>query len=176
MGTITTLKRKRIKEGGRLGGRVNKNCQLQESWVWPEKASDEIRKYMFGRGKSLNICSGLSDLGDIKLDIDPRSPAVQKADMENLPFADETFDVVLSDPPWKLGFFKRQRPFFEAVRVCKTGGKIIYNCVWKPVSKFVELEKAIIRTDNHWADVSVIWFFEKTKKCEVLPVGRERGD
>jgi ubiquinone/menaquinone biosynthesis C-methylase UbiE len=159
--TIESLKRKYVKEGGRLGGRINKNCQLQEAWVWPEKVSKEIRAYIFGRGISLNICSGLSNLGDVKIDFDPKNPAVQKGDMNNLPFKDGIFSVVISDPPWKLSFFKRMRPFFEAVRVCKSGGRIIYNCTWRPVSKFVELEKAIIRTDNNWACVSVIWIFKK---------------
>lgn len=166
MGTIDSLQRKRRKEGGRLGGRINKNCQLQESWVWPEKIRKELSAYMFGRGYSLNICSGLSDLGDVKIDLDPKDPGIQKADMNNLPFADETFDVVLSDPPWKLNFFKRQKPFFEAVRVCKTGGAIIYNCVWKPVSKFIELEKVFIRTDNNWSNISAVWIFKKTRKFE----------
>ena len=161
METIKSLQIKRAKEGGRLGGRINKNCQLQECWVWPEKVSDEIRKYIFGRGKSLNICSGLSDLGDVKIDIDPLNSAVQKADMNKLPFKDNTFDVVLSDPPWKLNFFKRMKPFFEAVRVCRSSGTIIYNCTWRPTNKFVKLEKVFLRSDNNWSNISAIWFFTK---------------
>jgi ubiquinone/menaquinone biosynthesis C-methylase UbiE len=152
---------KRIKEGSRLGGRISKNCQLQPVWIWPEKVRQEISSYMFGRGTSLNICSGLSDLGDIKVDIDPKNASIQKADMNKLPFADETFDVVLSDPPWKISFFKRMKPFFEAVRVCKTGGTIIYNCTWWPISKFVKLEKALIRADNNFCNISIIYFFRK---------------
>jgi hypothetical protein len=30
-----------------------------------------------------------------------------------------------------------------------------------PLFKYVELEEAIIRTDNNWANVSVIWIFKK---------------
>ncbi len=81
--------------------------------------------------------------------------------MNKLPFGDNTFDTVISDPPWKIGFFQRQRPFFECVRVCKVGGFIIYNCTWKPISKYVKLEEQVIRTDNNWANVSVIWIFQK---------------
>ena len=161
MGTIKSLQRKRIKEGGRLGEKMNKNCQLQKSWVWPEQVAEEIKAYIFGRGYSLNICSGLSDIGDVKIDLDPKNITVQKGDMNCLPFADNTFDVVISDPPWKINFFKRMRPFFEAVRVCKPNGRIIYNCTWRPVSKFVKLEKAIIRSDNNFCNVSIIWFFIK---------------
>lgn len=158
---------KRIKEGGRLGGRSGKNCQLlQAGWVWPKKISDEIRKYIFGKGKTLNICSGMSDLGDVKVDLDPKRPEIRKMNMESLKFPDESFDVVISDPPWKIMFFKRQKPFLEAVRVCKIGGIIIYNCTWRPVSKFVKLEKVFIRSDNNWANISAVWFFKKIRKFE----------
>ena len=83
--------------------------------------------------------------------------------MNALPFPDNVFDTVISDPPWKLNFFKRQKPFFEAVRVCRPGGTIIYNATWRPVSKFVKLKQAILRTDNNWAGVSAIFIFQK--KC-----------
>ena len=88
--------------------------------------------------------------------------------MNNIPFKDNTFDTVISDPPWKIGFFQRMRPFFECVRVCKLGGRIIYNCTWKPISKCVELEEAVIRTDNNWANVSIIYVFKKIKEIEAL--------
>lgn len=152
MGTIKSLQSQR----------VNKNCKLQKVWIWPDKVNNKIKKLM--TGYSLNVCAGASPLGDVKIDIEPISPAVQKGDMRNLPFADETFDTVISDPPWKISFFKRMKPFFEAVRVCKVGGRIIYNCNWRPVSKFVKLEKAILRTDNNWCSVSIIWVFKKIKR------------
>ena len=164
MPSIESLKRKRIKEGGRLTSikRINKNCQLYTSWVWPIKVEKRLKPYI--KGYSINICSGLSNLGDVKVDLEPLRPDVRKADMSALPFPDNTFDTVISDPPWKLNFFKRQKPFFEAVRVCKPSGRIIYNCTWRPVSKLVKLEKVILRTDNTWANISAIWFFRKIKK------------
>lgn len=162
MVSIESLKRKRVKEGGRLAGKINKNCQLQESWVWPNLITKKIQFLV--KGYSLNVCSGLSELGDVRLDIDPKFPAVQKADMSDIPFKDETFDTIISDPPWKTNFFQRQRPFSEAVRVCKTGGRIIYNCVWRPVSKYVKLEKVFLRTDNNWANISAVWIFKKIKR------------
>ena len=164
MGSIESLKRKRIKEGGRMGGRVNKNCQLQETWVWPDKITEKVAEFI--SGYSLNICAGLSKLGDVKIDIDPKRKEVGKADMNSLSFTDETFDTVISDPPWKINFFHRMKPFFEAVRVCKVGGRIIYNCTWRPVSKYVKLEKVYLRTDNNWTNISAIWIFKKIKKIE----------
>lgn len=162
MPQIESLRRKRIKEGGRLGGKINRNCLLQKSWVWPNLVTEKVRPFI--QGYSLNVCAGLSELGDIRLDIDPKLPTVQKADMNALPYPDNTFDTVVSDPPWKINFFHRQRPFFEVVRVCKVGGRIIYNCTWRPISKYVKLEKVYLRTDNNWANISAIWIFKKIKE------------
>jgi len=162
---IKSLRRKKVKKGGRLaGGKINRNCQLEESWVWPIQVVDLIRPYV--AGYSINICNGLSELGDVKIDLEPQSEEVVKADMNHLPFTNETFDTVISDPPWKLSFFKRQAPFFEAMRVCKTGGRIIYNCTWRPTSKYVMLERVFLRTDNNWANVSAVWMFKKIKEIK----------
>lgn len=149
MGTIKHMSRKK----------VNKNCQLQEVWIWPQKVTENIKPMI--NGNSINICCGLSELGDVKIDLEPQAAGAIKGDMNNLLFKDNSFDTVISDPPWKINYFKRMRPFFECVRICKVGGRIIYNCTWRPVSKYVQLEKAILRTDNNWANVSVIWVFRK---------------
>ena len=139
--------------------KIRNNCKLTKSWVWDKKVNDFVKGKV--KGYSLNACAGLSTVGDIKIDLDPQSNGVKKMEMNNLKFDDNTFDTVISDPPWKIGFFQRMKPFFECVRVCKVGGRIIYNCTWKPISKYVELEESIIRTDNNWANVSVIWVFKK---------------
>ena len=149
--------------------RVNRNCKLEKSWIWPEQVTDLVKSLIIG--KSINVCSGASALGDVKIDLEPipelqTKNNIQIADMNKLPFEDNSFDTVISDPPWKLSFFKRMKPFFECVRICKVGGRIIYNCYWRPVSKYVELEQAYIRTDNNWSNVSVIWVFKKTKEVE----------
>ena len=146
--------------------KIRNNCKLTKSWVWDKKVNDFARERI--KGKSINICAGLSEVGDIKFDLDPKNPKVSKADMNNIPHPSESFDTVISDPPWKIGFFQRMKPFFEAIRLCKVGGRIIYNCTWKPISKCVELEEAIIRTDNNWSNVSIIWVLKKIKNEEEL--------
>lgn len=142
--------------------KIRNNCKLSNSWVWDKKVNDFVKDRI--EGYSLNVCAGLSPVGDVKVDLDPKNKGVGMQDMRNLSFQDETFDTVISDPPWKIGFFQRMKPFFECVRVCKVGGKIIYNCGWRPVSNQVKLEEAVIRTDNNWSNVSVIWIFRKIKK------------
>ena len=165
MSEIKSLKRKKLskteKKTGRFGGVLKNNTHLEESWIWPEPVAEKVNEYV--SGYSLNICSGMSKIGDVRLDLEPRYRDVKKEDMNLLPYGDETFDTVISDPPWKISFFQRMKPFFEAVRVCKTGGHIIYNCTWMPISKYVELEKVFLRVDNNWTNISAIWIFRKTK-------------
>lgn len=145
--------------------KIRNNCKLTRSWVWDKKVNEFVKERI--KGHSLNMCAGLSTVGAVKLDLDPQNSKVGKAEMNNIPYPDNSFDTVISDPPWKIGFFQRMKPFFECVRVCKVGGRIIYNCTWKPLSQDVELEESIIRTDNNWSNVSVIWVFKKIKHREV---------
>lgn len=151
--------------------KVRNNCKLSSCWVWDKTVNDFVRNKI--TGKSINICSGLSDVGDVKVDLEPKKEGIQKEDMNNLPFEDNSFDTVISDPPWKIKFFQRMKPFFECVRICKVGGQIIYNSTWKPISKCVKLKEATIRTDNNWANVSVIWVFEKISD---IPNSKNKGD
>ena len=76
--------------------------------------------------------------------------------------------LFVSDPPWKISYYERFKPFFECVRVCKVGGKIIYNATWIPMtpSKDVKLEEVWVRQDNDFSNVSVISIFRKIKSVE----------
>ena len=139
--------------------RINKTTKLVKSWVWNESVNDFIKDKI--KGYSLNACAGKSKLGDVKIDLDPADRTVIKADMKKLPFENETFDTVIQDPPWKIGYYDRWQPFFECVRVCKIGGKIIYNAYWIPDSKAVKLEEVIIRQDTAFTNTSIISVFKK---------------
>ncbi len=133
--------------------------RLQRCWIWNKTVEDSIRHKI--NGYSLNVCAGKSTLGDVKVDIEPQAKGIMKADMRNLPFEDNTFDTVISDPPWKIGFYHRMKPFFECVRVCKVKGRIIYNAYWIPTSKLVKLEELYVRQDTDWSNTSVISVFKK---------------
>jgi len=132
---------------------------LKESWIWNRTVEDFIKEEI--EGYSVNICAGKSELGNVKVDLDPQDKSIIKADMIDLPFDNCTFDTVIQDPPWKIGYYNRMKPFFECVRVCKVGGKIIYNAYWIPTSKAVKLVKTIIRQDNAWTNTSIISVFKK---------------
>jgi len=140
---------------------MKKETILKKSWIWNESVKEFVKEKI--KGYSLNICAGLSGLGDKKIDLDPKDRSIIKADMKNLPFEDETFDTVFSDPPWKIGYFDRWKPFLECVRVCKVGGQIIYNAYWIPWSNQVELKDTYIRQDSAFTNTSIISVFIRTK-------------
>lgn len=138
---------------------MKKIVSLQKSWIWEKPITDFVKERL--KGYSLNVCAGMNELGSKKIDLDPKDRSIIRADMINLPFKDNTFDSIVSDPPWKIGFFQRMKPFFECVRVCKIGGIIIYNAYWIPRSNQVELIEQYIRTDNPWTNTSIISVYRK---------------
>ena len=133
--------------------------KLQRSWVWGKTVEDFVRSRM--AGYTLNACAGESSLGDVKIDLDPKDKSVIKADMKDLPFDNCTFDTVIQDPPWKIGYYDRWKPFFECVRVCKVEGMIIYNAYWIPSSKATKLTDVVVRQDKPFTNTSIISQFIK---------------
>ena len=142
-----------------MEGEITRKTKLIDSWVWNKSVQDFIADKM--KGYSLNVCAGKSKLGDVKIDLDPTDRSVIKGEMKNLPFDDETFDTICSDPPWKIGYFDRWKPFLECVRVCKVGGRVIYNAYWIPDSKQVKLDKVIVRQDSAFTNTSIISIFTR---------------
>jgi hypothetical protein len=128
--------------------------------VWETEVSEFIASHM--KGYSLNVPCGSSLIGSVRVDIDPAVNPSRVGDMNKLDFPDSVFDSVTSDPPWKLNFYQRMRPFFECVRVCKVQGKIIYNAPWIPTSKAVKLEETWIRQSAQFGNVSILSIFTKT--------------
>ena len=154
------MRRSLVALGTGGGDRMKKIAKWIKSWEWPDDVTDEVEK-LLEPGKTLNICAGASRLGDVKIDLDPQRADIQKGDMRDLQFNDESFDNVIIDPPWKLGYYQRFRPFYEAVRVTKVGGLIIYNATWIPHSDQCELLNVFVRRDSHWGNVSVFSIFRR---------------
>lgn len=139
------------------------NTILQKCWVWNGDVISFVSKWI--KGYSLNVCAGKNPICDINLDLDPKDRTILKGDMRLLPFDDNTFDTVVSDPPWKIGYYERFRPFFECVRVCKIGGRIVYNATWIPMcpSGDVELKEVWVRQDSNFTNSSIICIFKKVQ-------------
>lgn len=142
---------------------MKKNVILQDCWVWNDSVTNLVKGII--KGYSLNVCAGKNPICSVNLDLDPKDKSILKGDMRLLPFKSNTFDTVVSDPPWKIGYYERFKPFFECVRVCKVDGLIIYNATWIPScpSGDVELIKLYARQDNSFSNTSIISIFRKIK-------------
>ena len=155
--------------GGERGREMrHRSLLFREAWAWERPIEQFVQSRI--EGKSLNVCSGSSLIGDVKIDVSPRKQwffennGMVKADMMELPFANESFDTVICDPPWKMDFFKRPSQFFELIRVCKTGGNIIYNATWIPESNAVKLKEIWIRKSARFGTVSALCVFRKVTR------------
>lgn len=142
---------------------MKKNVILQKCWIWNDTVTEFVKNNI--QGKSLNVCAGANPLCDVNIDLDPQNKSILKGDMRLLPFKSNMFDTVVSDPPWKIGYYERFKPFFECVRVCKVGGRIIYNATWIPMtpSGDVKLINVYARQDNDFSNTSIISVFEKLR-------------
>lgn len=138
---------------------VKKNARLVSAWVWPLPVKQFVEER--ASGYTLNVPCGMSSIGDVLCDAEPQQPGVMPVNMAALPFRDECFDTVISDPPWKIDYYHRWKPFLEAVRVVKVGGLVIYNATWLPWSRQVELLETWIRQDEYFATNSVIAVFRR---------------
>lgn len=147
---------------------------FRPAFMWETEVEDFVEERI--KGYTLNVPCGNCKLGDVRLDIDPNLSMRGAYDFfkDKIPFEPETFDTVVSDPPWKVGHYFRPRLFFSLVDVCKVGGTIIYNATWVPTSKFVELKELWIRQSSQFSNVSVISVFEKTKKTVVQKESKEK--
>lgn len=145
---------------------MEKVAKWIKSWEWPQEINENV-ELLLEEGETLHVCCGTSEIGDVFVDLDPKRPDIVPADMRNLPFLTNEFDNVILDPPWKLGYYQRFRPFYEAVRVCKIGGLIIYNATWIPYAKNTELVDVYVRRDSHWGNISVFSVFRKISEDPV---------
>lgn len=153
---MTELKRPKNTKG---------KLKLKASWLWEKEIEDFVKEHM--KGYTLNVPCGQCQLGDVRLDIDEKLSMKETYNMfkQQLPYPPCTFDTVISDPPWKIGYYLRPRLFFELVRVCKVGGRIIYNATWIPESKFTKLISCHIRQSSSFGNVSILAIFEKIGHC-----------
>jgi len=154
-----------LQEVPRLSKGFVRQLQFREAFTWEAEVEDFIKQRT--TGYSLNVPCGKSMIGDVRLDIDSNLSMRDAYDMFNkkLPYSPNTFDTVISDPPWKIGHYFRPRLFFELVRVCKLGGQIIYNATWIPTSKFTLQTGTWIRQSSQFSNVSIISTFLKIAPC-----------
>lgn len=108
--------------------------QFKRTWVWSKRETQLYAKYVVG--SLLHVCSGLSRLGDVRVDL--LLPADVKADMAHLPVKSKSFDTVIWDPPWIHP--RNYRTVFEIVRVARKRVLVVSNH-WIHVPKPFKLRR-----------------------------------
>ena len=141
-------------------------------WSFPERTEEFCKSHMFG--KTLHVCCGNSILGDIRIDIEKQEIQDSKdgfilGDMFDLVNVLEkegikkySFDIVLCDPVWNLGYHVRHKLIYNLRDFVKPGGILIFNCLWFPKIKTMKLENMWVGLNNMaWRNVSLIGIYRK---------------
>jgi hypothetical protein len=110
------------------------------AFSWPKYIEDFLQLELTER-PILNVCSGASYFGDVRLD--KYFPADIKADMDHLPFKEDSFAAVFSDPPWDATMKKKSSDFCkEALRVAPV---LYLMAPWMWGTSGAQLERCWVR-------------------------------
>ena len=146
------------------------SCDFNPRWFWTRKNIQDVLKVLEQCDKPVyHICSGVSDIGDVRLDRsyitipigkNPRGSANVLGDMRRLPFKSGVASTVLCDPPYKYDFTQNDL-INELVRICKPKGKIIFIAPWIPAHKFItmmDIELWKVGKDNPYHKARTIFY------------------
>ena len=132
------------------------------------------------RTRILHQFGGMAEFG-LRMDVNESLEPDLIADAHALPFPDNTFDLVIVDPPYSddlskkiygTGKLKYYTYVNEAVRVCKPGGFItLYHVVMLPRPKGTKYHKRIFLGIRIWHRLRCASIFQKLLPEEVA----ERG-
>lgn len=104
--------------------------------LWPQEVEDFLSTRLVG--KTLHVCCGKSMLGDVRLDLYEEADVM--ADAARLPFANDSFDTVLIDPPYNGKFQWMHDMLNELHRVASQ--RIIHQHWYIPANKDGKFKKA----------------------------------
>ena len=150
----------------------NPRLKYKKIWQFPQDTHDFIKPLITGR--SLHVCAGNSLLCDVRVDIEKQDIQDTKdgfilGDMFELNnvlkkngIKPQSFDTVLCDPVWNLGYHVRHKLIYNLRDQIKIGGKLIWNCLWFPSIKTMKLQDMYVGMNNMaWRNVSLIAIYKK---------------
>ena len=131
MGTVTYKNQpgtaSSLKKGTPLAG--TSHVYSVTKVLWPEAVEALLSDLLVGR--SLHLCCGKSQLGDVRFDIDPTHNPDVVGDAAKTNFLDEEFDTVLCDPPYNGKLQWNHDVLNEMTRLAKT--RVIFQHWFMPV-------------------------------------------
>lgn len=72
--------------------------ELHVNWMHPPDVERWLDKMKLG--KTLNVCCGMSKVGDVRIDTDAKTNRTEAGDVMKLTFKPGSFDTVICDPPF----------------------------------------------------------------------------
>jgi len=153
----------------------NAKLKYKKIWQFPQATHDFIKPMI--KGRSLHVCCGNSLLCDIRVDIEKQpiqdtKPGFILGDMFDLVnvlkkhgIERQSIDFLLCDPVWNLGFHVRHKLIYQLRDMIKPGGKLVFNCLWFPVIRTMQLEDMYVGLNNMaWRNVSLIGIYRKVQE------------
>jgi hypothetical protein len=105
--------------------------------LWPESIQQFLATLLIGQ--TLHVCCGLSQLGDVRIDLHEPTADV-RCDAARLCFADKAFSSALCDPPYNGKFQWNHDLLAELARV--TSRRIIFQHWFIPATPQGRYKKA----------------------------------
>jgi hypothetical protein len=137
--------------------------------LWPEEISEVLQSLLISR--SLHVCCGHSQLGDVRVDFDTETNPDVVCDGARLPFADESFESVLCDPPYIARYQWNHDLLCELSRVASK--RIIFqhwfipadpDGLWKKWHKFRLSDAYVWQPRTYFGRVQVISVFDAQRR------------
>jgi hypothetical protein len=155
-----------------MANKKSPSLKYKEVYQFPIATHTFIEKLC--KGKTLHVCCGNSLIGDIRIDIEKQpnqdnKPGFILGDMFDLnkilkahKIKTQSFDTIVCDPIWHLGYHVRHKLMFQLRDQLKPGGNLIFNCLWFPKIRTLELKKMYVGLNSSaWRNVSLIGIYKK---------------
>ena len=88
---------------------------LEAKWIQPDGCENWLSSIT--RGRALNVCCGMSQVGDVRLDISPKSNRTEYGNLDTLDFPRGSFDTVICDPPFS--YYRRFKWVYRLADIAK---------------------------------------------------------
>jgi len=139
---------------------------FKKAWVWSEAEEKLYAKLCIGN--ILHLCSGYSELGDQRIDINPDVQPSIVADVHYLPIRDQAFDTIIIDPPWHgpKNWMKWEQMVKEMIRVTRKRIILILgNLIYILPKPFILKEVYIVKKIS--PQVKLVYVWEREEKSTI---------
>ena len=140
------------------------NQILKANWVHPKEVESWLYKMKIGY--TLNVCCGMSRVGNVRLDITPHTERTEEGDLFALDYPPLSFDTVICDPPFS--YYNKFKWIYKLAEIPRK------RLILSSPNRAVALSSRIWTKDLYWANnprwLRTYWVFDR--KNNILEVNR----